>query len=122
MTTIKAPEIIVEQDNTPEEQNALLHAAHKVLQVWIGAFAMAQDEIESLVGRLIERGEIAEQDGRKLVSEVMDKRKHESKKTEEKVTSQVNTLKERITLPTRAEVNVLRDQINELSKKIDELP
>jgi len=122
MTTIKAPEIIVEQDNTPEEQNALLHAAHKVLQVWIGAFAMAQDEIESLVGRLIERGEIAEQDGRKLVSEVMDKRKHESKKTEEKVTSQVNTLKERITLPTRAEVNVLRDQISELSKKIDELP
>ena len=43
----------------PEEANPLLDSARKVLMAAIGAVALAQDEIEAFINRLIERGEIA---------------------------------------------------------------
>ena len=36
----------------------------KVLQAGVGAFALTKDEVEDFVSKLVERGEIAEQDGR----------------------------------------------------------
>ncbi|MFM8319998.1 MAG: phasin family protein [Chloroflexota bacterium] len=120
MPTKKAPEI-VEQTNGKEEQNALLEAARKVLLAGIGAVALAQDEIEDFVDRLIERGEIAEKDGRKLVREVMDKRKKDAEKAEDEVTKRVETVLDRMSVPSKADIESLSDKITALSKKIDDL-
>ncbi len=60
-----------------------------MLLATIGAAAIAQDEIEALVDRLVERGEIAEKDGKKLVREVMDKRKGKATKVEEEISKHI---------------------------------
>jgi hypothetical protein len=54
----------IEDMTPPEEANPLLESARKVLMAAIGAVALAQDEIEAFINRLIERGEIAEKDGK----------------------------------------------------------
>src|SRR5512133_3460701 len=109
MATKKAPEMIVEQTNGKEEQNALFEAARKVVLASIGAFALAQDEIEDFVDRLIERGEIAEKDGRKLLREVMDKRKKEAEKAEDEVTKRVENVLDRMSVPSKADIETLSD-------------
>ena len=52
-----------------DEHNDLVDALRKVLLASIGGVALAQDEIGKFLNRMVERGEIAEKDARKLMDE-----------------------------------------------------
>lgn len=101
--------------------NPFIEAVRKVLLASIGAFALAQEEVEDFVNRLIERGEIAEKDGRKLVSEIMEKRKKRSDMAEDEVNKRIDSVLQRMNVPTKADIDSLSKKINDLSKKVDEL-
>lgn len=103
------------------ERNPVLGMAHKVLLAGIGAVALTQEEVERFVGKLVERGEIAEQDGKKLVGDVMEKRKKEAKKAEGELDNRLEDLLNRMNVPTKGDINALSAKITELSKKVDEL-
>lgn len=106
-----------ELDET-EERNRFLEISRKVLLASFGAVALAQDEIEDFVNRLVERGEIAERDARKLLREVTEKRRksaeHEMDKRLEEVLDQLN-------VPSKADIDSLGHKITALSRKVDEL-
>ena len=111
----------VEGSTKVEELKPLFEAARKVLLAGIGAIALAQDEIEEFVNRLVERGEIAEQDGKKLIRELKDKRKNEAQQIQDEVTKRVEEILVRMNVPTKADITSLSDKIATLSKKVDEL-
>ena len=48
------------EEQAVEEQSPFFDAARRVMLASIGAIALAQDEIEEFINRLVERGEIAE--------------------------------------------------------------
>ena len=112
----------VKVDNTVEEVHGPLYeASRRVLLASIGAIALAQDEIEDFVEKLVERGEIAEKDGKKLVREVIDKRKKDVSKAENELNKRIDEVVERMDVPTKADIDALGGQINELSDKVDAL-
>lgn len=100
---------------------SLLEASRKVLLAGIGAVALAQDEIEDFIGKLVERGEIAEQDGKRLISEIMDKRKRSADKAEDEFTKRIEEILDRMNVPTKEDINKLGQKITNLTKKVDEL-
>jgi poly(hydroxyalkanoate) granule-associated protein len=118
-TKVKAT--VEKETNGTEERNPLLEAARKVLLAGIGAVALAQDEVEDFVNRLIERGEIAEKDGRKLVREVMDRRKKDAEKAEDEVGKRVEEILDRMNVPTKGDIEALGEKIASLAKKVDDL-
>ena len=87
----------------------------------IGAAVIAQEEIEVLVNRLVERGEIAEKDGKKLINEMMAKRKSQTTDVGEEISKNVESVLSRMNIPSKADVDALGQKITGLSKKIDEL-
>jgi polyhydroxyalkanoate synthesis regulator phasin len=111
----------VVEEKTEKEPNPLLEASRKVLLAGIGAVALAQDEIEDFVGRLVERGEIAEKDGKKLVREVMDKRKKTVQGAEDDANKRIQDILDRLNVPTKKDIDDLGDKIAALAKKVDEL-
>jgi polyhydroxyalkanoate synthesis regulator phasin len=119
----KKAEVVVEEpaEETEMERSPLLEMTRKVLLAGIGAVALAQEEIESFVNKLVERGEIAERDGKKLVREVMDKRKKEAKKGQDEVEQRVDDLLSRMNVPTKSDIDALSAKITALAKKVDEL-
>lgn len=119
----KATKAVVAEEavNGKEERNALLEAARKVLLAGIGAVALAQDEIEDFVNRLVERGEIAEKDGRKLVREVMDRRKKDAEKAEDEFSKRVEEILDRMNVPTKGDIETLGEKIANLTKKVEDL-
>jgi len=119
-TKVKADEA-PEAKPEKEERSPLLEALRKVLLAGIGAVVIAQEEIEDLVNKLVERGEIAEKDGKKLVREVMDKRKKEAEKAEDEVTKRIEEILDRMNVPTKADIDSLGEKIAALTKKVDEL-
>jgi len=114
-----------EKKNVKGEPKSFVDLLHKVLLASIGAVALAQDEIEEFVNKLIERGEIAEKDGKKVVQDVMDSRKKQakdaSKKAEDELNKQVEQILEHLSVPTKADIDALSEKIAGLSKKVDEL-
>jgi len=109
-------------DNTVEEVHGPLYeASRRVLLASIGAIALAQDEIEDFVEKLVERGEIAEKDGKKLVREVIDKRKKDVSKAEDEFNKRIDEVVARMDVPTKGDIDALGEQINELSDKVDAL-
>jgi poly(hydroxyalkanoate) granule-associated protein len=104
-----------------ESRNPFLGALHKVLLASIGAVALAQEEIEDFVNRLVERGEIAERDGKELLSDLMDRRKKEAEKAEQQMDTRVEEFLGRVNVPTKSDIEALSARITELTKKIDSL-
>jgi poly(hydroxyalkanoate) granule-associated protein len=111
-------EEVLEED---EEEGGFVKTTRKVLLAAIGAVALAQEEIEAFVNKLVERGEIAEKDGKKLINEMMEHRKKFQKKTEGETKKQMDSILERMDVPTKADIESLSKKISELSAKIDEL-
>ena len=112
---------VVEESVETAERSPLLETARKVLLAGIGAVALAQEEIEEFVNKLIDRGEIAERDGRKLIDELMEKRRKKTREAEEQLDERVEDLLDRMNVPTKADIEALSAKIAILTKKVDEL-
>ncbi len=107
----------------PKDKNeaSLTEMLRRVMLATVGAVAIAQEEIEAFVNRLVERGEIAEQDGKKLVTEMKEKRKSKTAKVEDEVSKNLEGVLKRMNIPSKADVDALSQKISTLSKKIDDL-
>ena len=107
------------------ESNPLVDAVHRVLLAGIGAVALAKEDMEDLVGKLVERGEIAEADGRKMMKDVMERRKkqasEQTQKAEDVLDRRVEEVMNRMNIPTKDEIEALSAKITALTKKVDEL-
>jgi len=114
-------EEILDFELEEEEKSRFLNIARRIVLASIGAIALAQDETEAFINKLVERGEIAEQDGKKLVNEVMERRKKIQKRTEDEMSKQVEGMLERMDVPTKADIDALSKKITSLSKQIDEM-
>jgi polyhydroxyalkanoate synthesis regulator phasin len=107
--------------NQPEEMNngegkkqhtAFYEATRRILLASIGAAMLAQEEIEGFVNRLIERGEMAEIDARRLIHEVRERRDRMERKHQEL------KRKEGAQNP---EIELLATRIAELTRQVEEL-
>ena len=116
-------EIIEEEVNS--EPNALLDAVRRVFMAGIGAVVLAQEEVEEFVNKLIERGEIAEKDGRKLINEVVEKRKKKAQDTthnaQEEIDKRFDSVLDRLNIPTKGDIDALNAKVTELTDKVESL-
>lgn len=104
-----------------KEERPLYEATRRMLLASIGAVALAQDEIEAFVSKLVERGELADQEGFKLVKEIKAQRSKNIRRMEEDLASRLDAALARMNMPTKADVDALSDKIAALNKKIDAL-
>ncbi len=111
----------VEPATDGADRNLLLDYVRKVLLASIGAVALAQDEMEDFVNKLVERGQIAEQDARKLIKDVTERRTRTTAKAEETLDRRVEDLLSHMTVPTKTDLDMLSAKISALTKKVEEL-
>ena len=104
-----------------KERNALLDLARKVMLASIGAVSLAQEEAEAFVQKLIERGEIAEKDGKNLLNDLREKRKNKFSETEAQLEQRITKLLERMNVPTKSDFENLSDKIASLTQKVEDL-
>lgn len=108
------------ENNTAEnhelERPPMAELLRKVMLAGIGAAVLAQEEAESFIHKLIEKGELAEKDGRILMKDLREKR---MQKTEEQLDKRISAIIERMKIPTKSDIETLSKKITELSKKVD---
>jgi polyhydroxyalkanoate synthesis regulator phasin len=104
-----------------ERHSSLIDATRRLMLASIGAVALAQDELQNFVERLVERGQIAEEDGKRLLRDVMERRRDQGRRAEEELERRLQTVLSTMNVPTRADIETLSAKITELSRKVDEL-
>ena len=109
------------KETSYQTRGPLYDATRRILLAAIGAAAFAQDEVEEFITKLVERGEIAEKDGKRLVQEMMEKRKMHKTDIEAEVGKRFSDTMGRFNLPTKKDFDDLSAKIAELAQKVDEL-
>jgi poly(hydroxyalkanoate) granule-associated protein len=114
---------VMEENN--ESGNLMLASLQRVLLAGVGVIVLAQEEIEEFVRRLVDRGDIAEEEGRQLVEDVIEQRNRRLQGVRDGVGGTIDRgtgeVYRRLNIPTRSEIVGLSEQIEALSKKVDEL-
>ena len=120
-----AEKIKVEEEAAEESVNPFVDGIRRAMLAGVGAFSLAQDEAEKFVHKLIEKGEIAEKDGRSLLNDLADKRKDRAKESSKRVSDELEkrmeSLLNRMNIPTKSDIEQLSKKVAELTKKIDAL-
>ncbi len=105
--------------------NPMLEMARNVLLAGIGVVALTQEEVEKFVHKLIERGEIAEKDGRRLINDLKEKRLRKSEEAsveaEESYEGRMEEVLARMNIPSKNDIDALSRKITTLTEKVDEL-
>jgi polyhydroxyalkanoate synthesis regulator phasin len=110
---LEAEEVLGEVEDA-EERGRLFELARKVALASVGAVALTQDEVEKFIDKLVERGEVAEKDARKLMRELS----HKSRRTTDK---RMEEVLHRMDIPTRADIKALSLKIAALTEKVETL-
>jgi poly(hydroxyalkanoate) granule-associated protein len=118
MAADKKPEVV---EGNEMEEASILESLRRVLLASVGVVALTVEEIGDLVDKLVERGEIAEQEGKKLVSEIKEKRKKKTGEAEDVASARMREMMDRMDIPTKSDIDQLSAKIATLSKKVDDL-
>lgn len=108
-------------DDAEKEGNTLLNFAHNLLWAGLGVAAITQDGVDQLVNKLVERGELAEQDGRKLVESIKERRQKRTNAVEEELDKRLEQALTRLNLPSKTDIDDLSAQVAKLAKQVEKL-
>ena len=113
------------KDEVSERTAPLLDGVRRLMLAAVGAVAMTRDEMEQFITRLVDRGEIAERDAKKLLNDVMARRKREvgqvAEEAEARVESRLEQVLNRMNIPTKRDIDELSNKIALLSSRVEEL-
>jgi poly(hydroxyalkanoate) granule-associated protein len=112
--------------------NPLFKAARRLLLASVGAVVLSKEEAEALVARLVEKGEITEKDGRKLVDDLVARTKEASQssldrvsqttsKTEDMLTKRIEAVLNSMNIPSKQDISQLTSKIDALARKVTSL-
>jgi poly(hydroxyalkanoate) granule-associated protein len=121
----------------------MVAAVRRVLMAGVGVVVLTKDEIEDFVSKLIERGEIAEHDGRRLIRDVLHRQREEAAEVADKVEGVAEKMQEetgkqitraesmldqriesvlgRLNVPSKGDIDALSEKITLLAEKVDAL-
>lgn len=108
-------------EKSKSERSHFYELSRKLMLASVGAAAMAQEELDAFVGKLVERGELADKDGKGLLAEIRAKRRERMSKVESEVNKHVERALERLNIPSKDEIAALNEKIALLNKKLDEM-
>jgi poly(hydroxyalkanoate) granule-associated protein len=110
------------------QQSHFVGMAHKMVLAGIGAGVLTKEETEKLLKKLVDRGQIAEVESRKMMKGAVARRKKEArhamrgaKKAEAEMDKHIEEVLSRMNIPTKAEIEALSAKITTLTRKVDEL-
>ncbi|NOZ71185.1 MAG: hypothetical protein GXP38_04615 [Chloroflexi bacterium] len=124
-TAKKSVQKTVRKIEEVHSKNPVTKVARTVILASLGTVALGREEIQAIVDKLVEKGEVTEEEGRKLVSDLLNRSKKDAAEIEDRVTNlldeRINAVLEKMNLPDKKDIESLSRKVSTLSKKVNEL-
>ncbi len=112
---------LIDTSEALDDGASMMELLRKVLLASVGAVSVAQEEIEAFVNRLIERGEIAEADGRQLLGDIREQSADQQEETRVEKEKRLDRALKRANIPTKSDIAALGERITQLTEQVDDL-
>jgi poly(hydroxyalkanoate) granule-associated protein len=89
----------------------------KTILAGLGALSLTREKAEEISRDLIKRGELAKTDEAKFVRDLMDLVEKNRAGMEEKIEKAVDKAMAKLDIPSRKEINALKEEISKLTKR-----
>jgi len=88
----------------------------KSIFIGAGLVSMTAEKIEEAVSEIVKKGEISEKQGRELVRDLLDKSLKIRKELAERIDKIIQEKLQKLNVPTRREIQELKERIEQLEK------
>lgn len=102
-------------------RRAILTTLRRTMQFGVGSVLIFQEKTEQFVRQALERGQEAQEEGKKLVQEMRAERKQKRPQTIDALDVRINNALERLNVPSQKDISELNRHITELAQRIDQL-
>jgi len=99
----------------------MLDITRKLLLASLGAVELTKEKMESIVQELIKKGEISKDEGTGLIEEILRRGEESEKALRSKIETEITKVIEKLNIPTKDEIQELKEKIEVLTKKIEEI-
>jgi poly(hydroxyalkanoate) granule-associated protein len=106
----------------------LIDGFRRLMLASVGAVAMTIDEAEGLVGKLVDRGELAQKDGQKLLKDLQSRVSGarptvppQVEKVSDRIEQGVEEVLSRLNIPSKRDIEELSVRIAQLTARVEEL-
>lgn len=115
-------EIEIEEEEVESSETTWQTVVRRVVLAGAGAVGLAQEEAESFVQRLMQRGELGEKDGRSLLAEIHEQQRRFARLGPLSLLErQVALVLRRLNVPSKGEIDGLAEKVEVLSQKVEQL-
>jgi polyhydroxyalkanoate synthesis regulator phasin len=93
-------------------------------ELWTGtldAFYKTEDDVRNFINKMVERGKMTPEEGKKILNEMLGKFKENRQKLEKRASGQIEKTLHMINLPTKTEIDALNKKVSILTRKINKL-
>jgi polyhydroxyalkanoate synthesis regulator phasin len=110
------------QDTAAEiQRHPFREMVQKVFYAGLGATAMTRDELNALLGKMVQRGEVVESETKEMADEVSAKRQQQLSRLQEEVDKRVRQILSSVNMPSSADIEDLNAKIAALQRRVEEL-
>ena len=102
-------------------RRVVLSALRQAMQFGVGSALVVQEKTEEFIKQAFERGQEAQEEGKKLVQEMRAERKQKRPQSIDALDVRINNALERLNVPSHKDLNELNQQITKLAQRIDRL-
>ncbi len=114
----------IDDDNSSASM-PLNEMLRRLMLAGIGAVALSRDEVEGFINRLVERGELAQKDGEKIMHEVMERFRQrpqtQTARFGEQIENSFEQFLNRLNVPSKRDIDELSAKIAQLAARVEEL-
>ncbi len=106
-----------------ERREEMANLIKRLVLAGVGALALTKDEVDEFLDKLVERGELAEDEARKALKKAIERQEKRAQEAVEKlgVEEKVETASKKADIPRRSDIEALVERVEEISRKLDAL-
>jgi polyhydroxyalkanoate synthesis regulator phasin len=92
----------------------VLESAKKIMLAGIGALALTEEKLESVLQELIKKGELTEEEGKKTLAELREKISQNKRELQEQIQRGAESAVKKMGLATRADLERLEQRMDKI--------
>ena len=98
----------------------MIELVKKALLTGVGVAALSKEKIEDLAKEIVERGKMTDQEGKKLVDQLLSSSEEARQDLQKQIEEKVQTVLDKMDLAKKSDIDALKLEIEELRKKSDQ--
>ena len=96
----------------------MIDLVKKAMLTGIGMVSLTKEKIDEVARDFVEKGRMSEQEGKKLVSELMEKSEESKEELKKQIETMINSAMEKMDIASKSDMDEVKRELSEIKSNI----